>query len=63
MSAGFDAVKGDPIGKCRVTPACFGYMTHMLIGLGAPLALLLEGGYNLDMTARSVASCLRVLQG
>ena len=38
-------------------------MTHVLLGLGAPTVLLLEGGYNLDMTARSVSSCLEVLQG
>lgn len=63
VSAGFDAVRRDPVGGCRVSPEMFGYMTHLLLGLGAPTVLLLEGGYNLDMTAKSVASCLEVLQG
>lgn len=48
VSAGFDAVAGDPIGNCRVSPECFGYMTHMLNSVGAPVVLLLEGGYNLQ---------------
>ena len=63
VSAGFDAVKGDPVGRCRVSPECFGYLTHLLLGLGVPTVLLLEGGYNLDMTSKAVGSCLAVLQG
>ena len=37
-------------------------MTAMLAPI-APLALLLEGGYNLDATARGTEASLRVLLG
>ena len=37
-------------------------MTHML-GAVAPLAVLLEGGYNLRATAAGVEAVLRVLLG
>ena len=51
ISAGFDAIAGDPLGECCVTPAAFGHLTRMMTSLGKPLALLLEGGYNLQQTA------------
>lgn len=51
-----------PAGGCNVSPECYGHLTHMLKTL-APSVLLLEGGYNLDATARAVEVCLRVLQG
>jgi len=62
ISAGFDAAKGDPIGGCLVTPEAFGHFTAML-KVVAPLAVLLEGGYNLTATAASVEQVLRVLLG
>lgn len=42
----------------------FAHLTHLLSGL-APrgLGLLLEGGYNLAVTASAVEGCLRVLLG
>lgn len=45
-----------------MSPACFAHLAALLQPV-APLALLLEGGYNLDVTARSVAACMRVLLG
>jgi histone deacetylase 6 len=30
VSAGFDAGRGDPVGKCSVDPEAFGYMTNKL---------------------------------
>ena len=45
-----------------MTPSCFAHLTALLQPV-APLAVLLEGGYNLDVTARSVAACMRVLLG
>ena len=62
VSAGFDAAAGDPLGGCRVSPECFGHMTALLQPV-APLALLLEGGYNLAATARGVEACVRALLG
>ncbi|EIE24210.1 histone deacetylase, partial [Coccomyxa subellipsoidea C-169] len=62
VSAGFDASAGDPIGGCRVTPEAYAHMTAML-GAVAPLAVLLEGGYNLTATAAGCEAVLRVLLG
>lgn len=50
ISAGFDAVEGDPLGRCAVSPAAFGHMAAALAAL-APVAVLLEGGYNLKVGA------------
>ncbi len=62
VSAGFDAVAGDPLGGCRVSPAAFGHLTALLSAV-APSVLLLEGGYNLTATAAATEACLRVLLG
>jgi hypothetical protein len=62
VSAGFDAAQGDPIGGCDVTPACFGQLTGLLMGV-APVVLVLEGGYNLRATAEATEACVRVLAG
>lgn len=45
-----------------MTPAGFGQMTGLLASV-APLALLLEGGYNLSATAAGTEASLRVLLG
>ncbi|GIL43601.1 hypothetical protein Vafri_1290, partial [Volvox africanus] len=64
VTAGFGALRGDPIGGCSCSPAVFAHLTHMLAGV-APrgLGLLLEGGYNLAATSQAVEGCLRVLLG
>lgn len=48
--------------RCRVTPEAYAHMTAML-GAVAPLAVLLEGGYNLTATAAGCEAVLRVLLG
>ncbi len=48
--------------RCNVTSAGFAHMTALLAPI-APLALLLEGGYNLDATAKGTEASLRVLLG
>jgi histone deacetylase 6 len=48
--------------RCRVTPEGYAHMTHMLSAV-APLAVLLEGGYNLQATAAGCEAVLRVLLG
>ncbi|KXZ56688.1 hypothetical protein GPECTOR_1g62 [Gonium pectorale] len=64
VSAGFGALKGDPIGGCECSPAVFAHLTYLLAGVAPKgLGLLLEGGYNLSATADAVEGCLRVLQG
>ena len=64
ISSGFDAADGDTIGQCHVTPSCYGHMTHMLKSLArGNLAVVLEGGYNLDSIAKSALAVAKVLIG
>ncbi|THV08047.1 histone deacetylase clr3 [Dendrothele bispora CBS 962.96] len=64
ISAGFDAALGDELGGCCVSPAGYAHMTHMLSGLaGGHLVVALEGGYNLQSTAKSALAVTKVLLG
>ncbi|KAK7495506.1 hypothetical protein BaRGS_00013204 [Batillaria attramentaria] len=64
VSAGFDAALGDFLGGYKVTPECYGHMTHMLSGLAnGKVVLALEGGYNLNSISLSMATCTSVLLG
>jgi len=66
VSAGFDAARGHehPIGGYTVSPACFAYLTHQLLSLASgKLALVLEGGYSLDVLCDSAEQCCRALMG
>ncbi|KAF2165028.1 hypothetical protein M409DRAFT_55934 [Zasmidium cellare ATCC 36951] len=64
IAAGFDAAKGDMLGKCEVTPTGYAHMTHMLMSLaGGKVAVCLEGGYNLESIARSATAVARTLMG
>ena len=62
VSAGYDAVQGDPLGGMSLTPELYGHLTARLIRLAARgrLALALEGGYNLRQTAECAAECAKV---
>ncbi len=62
LAAGYDAAEGDPLGACHVTTECYAWMTEQLQAV-APLVVLLEGGYNLSITAASTEACMRVLLG
>ena len=62
VAAGYDAADGDPMGGCHVTAAGYAHMTALLKAV-APLAVILEGGYNLAATAAGVEATLRVLLG
>jgi acetoin utilization deacetylase AcuC-like enzyme len=65
ISAGYDAHADDPLADCRVTEAGFAGMTaamrRLCEELGAPLGVVLEGGYALGALARSVAATMEVL--
>lgn len=64
VSSGFDAAHGDIIGQCHVTPAGYGQLTHMLKGIArGRLAVVLEGGYNLDSISHSALGVAKVLVG
>ena len=49
---------------CKVTPEGYGQMTHMLTSLAqGRVALLLEGGYNLNSISFSMMMCAKALLG
>jgi acetoin utilization deacetylase AcuC-like enzyme len=65
ISAGFDAHHADPLATCRVTEAGFAGMAASMRraagAVGAPLGLVLEGGYDLGALAGSMAALMPVL--
>ncbi|XP_023245455.1 histone deacetylase 4 isoform X3 [Copidosoma floridanum] len=66
VSAGFDAAHGHPapLGGYKVSPACFGRMTQMLMTLASgKVVLALEGGYDLAAICDSAQECVRALLG
>jgi acetoin utilization deacetylase AcuC-like enzyme len=67
ISAGFDAHRDDPLATCRVTEAGFAAMTASVRraadGVGAPVGIVLEGGYDLGALAGSMAALMPVLVG
>jgi acetoin utilization deacetylase AcuC-like enzyme len=65
VSAGFDAHRDDPLATCRVTEDAFAGMTASLRracdGIGVPMGLVLEGGYDLGALSGSMAALMPVL--
>jgi acetoin utilization deacetylase AcuC-like enzyme len=65
VSAGFDAHLADPLATCRVTEKGFAAMTASLRrasdSVGAPIGLVLEGGYDLGALAGSMEALMPVL--
>jgi acetoin utilization deacetylase AcuC-like enzyme len=68
VSAGYDAHWSDPLGPMTVSVSGFTTLTTILNELarelcGGKIALVLEGGYNLEALGASVVASLRVLMG
>lgn len=66
VSAGFDAHRDDDLGQMGLVEADYAYITQRLIEIAAEsadnrLVSSLEGGYNLEALARSVAAHVRTL--
>jgi acetoin utilization deacetylase AcuC-like enzyme len=66
ISAGFDAHKDDPIGSLGLHSEDFGSLTKMVCDVAAVhcdgrVISLLEGGYNIEALAESVASHMQAL--
>jgi acetoin utilization deacetylase AcuC-like enzyme len=64
ISAGYDAHAADPLGGMALESASFGRFAAQLASLtreveAAPLALVLEGGYNLQALTEGVAATIR----
>jgi acetoin utilization deacetylase AcuC-like enzyme len=68
VSAGFDAHFRDPLGNLQLTETDYAWATRALMKLahkhcGGRLVSLLEGGYDLQGLARSVAAHVQALMG
>jgi acetoin utilization deacetylase AcuC-like enzyme len=67
VSAGFDAHRDDPLAECALTEESYSAMAatvrDLADELGAPLAIVLEGGYDLGALARSVAATMAAATG
>ncbi len=64
VSAGYDAHADDPLAGCVVTDAGYVAMAASMRaaadGLGIPLGIVLEGGYDLGVLARCVVTTLEI---
>jgi acetoin utilization deacetylase AcuC-like enzyme len=67
VSAGFDAHQADPLADCRLQTATFVEMAwrvrELALACGAPLGVVLEGGYDRDVLAECVCAVLPALAG
>ena len=59
VSAGFDAHSGDPLAQMEVSEAGFRELAARCATLGPRLAVVLEGGYNLETLPALVAAAQR----
>ena len=67
ISAGFDAHVADPLASCSLETGSYGRMAAQMRALGAelgaPVGAVLEGGYDLEALAASVAATMEGLAG
>lgn len=68
ISAGFDGMRNDTLGRFDITPQGFAAMTRVVVDLANELCQgrivsVLEGGYRLDGLSDSVVAHVKTLQG
>jgi acetoin utilization deacetylase AcuC-like enzyme len=65
VSAGYDSMRGDPLGGFTLEPEHYGEWTHRLRDRfpDAPVAMVLEGGYHPGRLAAGVLETVRALGG
>ena len=65
VSAGYDAHRDDPLAQCMLEDGSYGALAacvrELAAELGAPVGVVLEGGYALGALARSVAATIEAL--
>jgi acetoin utilization deacetylase AcuC-like enzyme len=65
VSAGFDAHRADPLAECRLETSSFGelagHVRELAHACGAPLGIVLEGGYEPVSLAQSVRETMLAL--
>jgi acetoin utilization deacetylase AcuC-like enzyme len=66
VSAGYDAHRDDPVGGCTLATESFAEMARQVRALadelGVPVGAVLEGGYDLDALAESLAATMEALR-
>jgi len=67
ISAGFDGMRNDLLGRFDITPEGFAAITRLVVGLAGEccqgrIVSVLEGGYRLDGLGESVVAHVRALQ-
>jgi acetoin utilization deacetylase AcuC-like enzyme len=60
VSAGFDTFDGDPLGKFKLTTACYHQIGEQFTDLDLPILVIQEGGYKIPSLG---ANALSLLQG
>lgn len=68
ISAGFDAHRSDPLAQMNLTTDCFAEFARLMQAVAnrsceGRVALILEGGYNLQALGESVVAVIRELDG
>jgi acetoin utilization deacetylase AcuC-like enzyme len=65
VSAGYDAHRADPLARCRLEASSYARMSEAVRAFaaqqGAPLGVVLEGGYDLEALAESFLATLAAL--
>lgn len=61
VSAGFDAHREDPLGGLKLDDDTYATLTRDLVAMCPRVAVVLEGGYDLDALARSSVRVLQTL--
>lgn len=64
VSAGFDAMAGDPLGKMSYSSAIYSYMTHQLQTFAhGKVVVALEGGYSMQNIGDASVAVVKTLLG
>jgi acetoin utilization deacetylase AcuC-like enzyme len=58
VSAGYDAHRDDPLAECALSTASYAELARQIQSLGKPVGYVLEGGYDVDALAASVAASM-----
>ena len=61
ISAGYDAHRDDPLAECMLETGSYAQLALQALTLGKPVGYVLEGGYDLDALASSVAASMESL--
>ena len=61
VSAGYDAHRDDLLGGCSLESVSYAELTRQVLALGKPVGYVLEGGYDLDALAVSMALTMEAL--